>query len=438
LPEFVRWPPAPEKPPVGNGEPPPGGGAEPPGPTKGPCGYDINYYVITISGGDSCKDLAQGTPIVQDSVDRMADIAGEQGYTSVANLAPGNSGNSKTSLENIGKAFDNLADAVKCGDYVLIYICGHGKKSGGIALKNTSGGTNEVLEPTDADGDGNSLEDFLNKIPPCPDEDCETPGKCCHVSVILESCYAGNFDVPGVTGEGRAVVGTSTDTPSWATYGSGGVYTDGFDRDLRDEDADQSIPPDGVDPMEAHDSAEEKVEEFNDRHGTGQEPWQDNQWCECKCPCKPDIDVDKWVFDWFDERWSNETEVWLETPVSFRVEIESTGKCKDIIDIEIIDFLPDCLEYIGGAVLYYNGDSYSRPPDYIEPTLSGTQLIWDLGEFGALEPGDSIIIEYSAITVYPGPNINVVYGSAHCSEDYGQVVYDEDSATVYVSEFILK
>jgi len=438
LPEFVRWPPAPGKPPGGDGGPPPGGGGEPPGPTKGPCGYDINYYVITISGGDSHKDLAQGTPIVQDSVDRMADVANDQGYTSIANLAPGKAGDSKTSLANIGKAFDELADAVKCGDYVLIYICGHGKETGGIALKNTSGSTQEVLEPTDGDGDGNSLEDFLNKIPPCPDEDCETPGKCCHVSVIIESCYAGNFDVPGVTGEGRAVVGTSTDTPSWATYAAGGVYTDGFDEDLRDPDADQSRPPDGVDPMEAHESARDRVDDFNDKHGTSQEPWEDNQWCECKCPCKPDIDVDKWVFDWEFDRWSNQTEVWLETPVRFRLEIESSGECKDIVDIEVIDFLPDCLHYAGEAVIYYDGMEYSRPPDAIEGGGGGVQLVWDLDEVGALEPGEGVVIEYTAVTWYPGPNINMVFGSAHCEDDYSVIVSDEDTATVFVSEFIIR
>jgi PKD repeat protein len=429
LPEFApRWPPTPGKPPGGNGKPPPGGGGQPPGPPKGPCGYDINFYVITISGGDSHDDLAKGTPIVQPSVDSMADVAGEQGYTSMGNLGPGNN-----SLGDIGSAFGQLAASVKCGDHVLIYICGHGKESGGIALKNSSGNTQEVLNPTNGDGEDNSLEDFLNKIPPCPDEDCETPGCCCHISVIIESCFAGNFNVDGVTGEGRSVVGTSTDTESWATYSGGGVYTEGLDEDLRDPDSDTSIPPDGVDPMEANESAKAKVNEHNRKQGKAQEPWEDNQWCECKCPCKPGIDVDKWV--WYDpfDTWSDEIEAEPGQPVTFRLEIENDGECRDIVDLGMIDFLPGCLEYGNEAVIYYNGTPYgSRPPDDINQSGGGLLLIWDLSDIGALAPGETIAIEYDAIAEYPGPNINEVFVSAHCAYDYSVIVYDQDAATVFV------
>ena len=212
------WPPPPPPPPPLPPPPPDGDGGEPPGPTKGPCGYDINYYVIIISGGDSRKHMAQGTPIVQQSAETMANLAGDQGYTQIANLSPGQGGDSENTLENIGQAFDNLAASVKCGDHVLIYICGHGHSpddmpGGGIALKSSNGQTQEVLEPTDSDGDGNSLADFLKKIPPCPDEDCELPGACCHVSVVIEACFAGSFNVDGVTGEGRAVMGSSTSRP---------------------------------------------------------------------------------------------------------------------------------------------------------------------------------------------------------------------------------
>jgi PKD repeat protein len=429
LPEFApRWPPTPGKPPGGNGKPPPGGGGQPPGSPKGPCGYDINYYVITISGGDSHDDLAKGTPIVQPSVDSMGDVAGEQGYTSMGNLGPGNN-----SLGDIGNAFDQLAANVKCGDHVLIYICGHGKESGGIALKNSSGYTQEVLNPTNGDEEDNSLEDLLNKIPSCPDEDCETAGCCCHVSVIIESCFAGNFNVDGVTGEGRAVTGTSTDTESWATYSGGGVYTEGLDEDLRDPDADTSTPPDGVDPMEAHESAKEAVDDFNRKHGKAQEPWEDNQWCECKCPCKPGIDVDKWV--WLDtfNVWVDEIEAEPGQPVTFRIEIENDGECNDIIDLEMIDFLPGCLEYGNEATIFYNGEEYgAREPDEISQGELGLQLVWELEEIEALQPGESIAIEYDAIAEYPGENMNVVFSSAHCAYDYSVIVSDQDTATVLV------
>jgi len=435
-----RWPPTPGKPPGGDGKPP-GGGGQPPGPNKGPCGYDINYYIITISGGDSYEDLAKGAPIVRESVDTMAGVAGEQGYTSVASLAPGKAGDSKTSLENIGKAFDNLAGKVKCGDYVLIYICGHGKESGGIALKSSSGYTQQVMKPTDGknkDDKDNSLEDFLDKIPACPDEDCNKAGCCCHVSVILESCFSGNFNVSGVTGQGRAVVGTSSNTESWATYSGGGVYTAGLAEDLRDPKADNSTPPDGVDPMEADKSATQKVNENNKnlaKQGKKpQKPWNDNQWCECKCPCKPGIDVDKWV--WFEplEGWADEIDVDLDQEVTFRLEIENDGKCTDIIDLEMVDILPPCLDYGNDAVIYYNGGGHERrPPDRIIEGSFGLQLRWDLEDIGPLAPGESIAIEYDAIAEYPGENINIVFAEAHCAYDYSVVVSDEDAAIVNVA-----
>ncbi|MBA7699564.1 hypothetical protein ES703_108262 [subsurface metagenome] len=270
----------------------------------------------------------------------------------------------------------------------------------------------------------------MNKIPACPDEDCDTPGKCCHVSVVIESCYAGNFNVPGVTGPGRAVTGSSTDTTAQGIYPGGGVYTAGFVNDMGDPDADKSDPPDGVDPMEAHASADAAVK----ARKTGQETWEDNQWCVCKCPCSPDIDVEKWV--WYEPlgMWVDEVEVPQGQLVQFSLDIESSGTCRDIVDLEVIDFLPDCLEYANEAILYYNDMPYYRPPDSINPVAGGLQLTWHLQEIEALAPGESITIEYFAYAEYPGPNINEVFVSAHCAYDYTKIVTDQDAATVWVQE----
>jgi len=415
-------PPPPPPPPNGNGNGGGNGGPPPPGPEKGPCGYDINYYVITISGGDMSKHLAQGTPIVQSSVDTMNQVAANQGYTSAGSFGPGNN-----SLANLAQAFDDLADSVKCGDYVLIYICGHGKKTGGggIALKNSSGKTEEEMKPGD-------LASLLSKIKPCPDEDCETPSKCCHVSVIIESCYAGNFNLPGVTGQGRAVVGTSTDTPSQATP-SGGVYTNGFAEAAGDPKADTTDPPDGVDPAEASAAGVSAVDKHRQANGTGQQPWSNSQWCDCKCPCSPGIDVEKWVWDEMAEDWADEVTVWPDQTVTFRLDIISSGKCRDIVDLEITDTLPDCLEYAGEAVLYVGGESYGREPGQTSQGDGGLTMSWNLVEIEALAPGESAAIEYEAIARELGENENVVFGSAHCGYDYNVVVSDQDSASVWVT-----
>ncbi len=399
----------------------------PPGPPNGPCGYEINYYAIIISCGDKYKHIAQGIPIAQAASSSMESLAQDQGYTVVASLGPGKAGASQTSLANIGAAFDNLAAQVKCGDYVMIYICGHSGETGGIILYNSKGvKTGEELTPT-------ALGNILDKIPACPNQNCTLVGSCCHVSVIIETCYAGKFNDPAVIGEGRVVMGSSTNTPSQGIYPGGGVYTAGFVSDSRDPQSDKSAPPDGtVDPTEAHASADEAVQENPQSKKRGQESWKSGKWCECKCPCQASIDVEKWV--WYDpfEEWVDAIEVPSGQLVQFRLEIENDGVCRDIIEIEVVDLLPYCLEYANEAILYYKGIPYQRPPDVINQTADGLELTWYLEEILFLSPEESIVIEYSAYAVSEGANINWLYGTARCSYDPTNVVDDQSSATVWV------
>lgn len=115
------------------------------------------------------------------------------------------------------------------------------------------------------------------------------------------------------------------------------------------------------------------------------------------------------------------------------MEIENDGKCRDIIDLKVVDSLPGCLEYANTAVLYHNGEEYDRPPDTILQGAEGAQLLWELGEIGALEPGESVAIEYDAIAEYPGGNVNLAFGSARCAYDYSVIVSEGDTATVIVA-----
>ena len=419
----------------GNGEPPPpngNGDPPPPGPKKGPCGYDINYYVLIINAGDCAKHINDGTPIAQSASSSMTSTAQAQGYTPVGNLGPGNN-----SEADMAQAFENLRAKVKCGDYVLIYICGHGysdakRKGGGIQIYDPTGNkTDEVLTPSE-------LADLLGKIKACPDLECETPHVCCHVSVILESCYAGNFNVPGVTGPGRAVIGTSNDTQSAGIYPGGGVYTAGLVHDMKDPDSDKTDPPDGVDPMEANTSADQAVQNSPLSKARGQQTWSNNQWCECKCPCKPEIDVEKWVWDprYFGDEaslgWVDSINAFPGDQVIFRIDIESSGKCRGIAEVELVDFLPDCLEYGGEAVFYLGEEAYDGTPNNISQVEGGLELFWDFKGLGILEPGESIVIEYIAYAQDWGDNVNVAYGSACCSEDTSVGVNDQDDATVVV------
>jgi len=427
-PEYVtHWPPPP---PNGNGNGNGGNGGEPPGEEEGPCGYDINYLVLVINCGDQARHIAQGTPIAQEASSSVADVAQGQGYTSAGNLGPGNN-----SLSDIGQAIADLAAQAKCGDHVLIYICGHGSKKsnkkpeGGISIYDSSGNkTGELLTPS-------ALADMLGDFDACDGQECGTPG-CCHVSVIIETCYGGNFNVPGLNDQENIVVsGSSSDTPAQGCMPGGGVYTAGYVNDSRDSAADTNQDG-GVDPVEAHSSAEDAVNANNQRTGKGQEPWSEGNWCDCICPCQPGIDVDKWI--WLEPfGLVKEAEVELDQLVNFVIEIENDGICRDIVDLEIVDILDDCLEYAGDAMLYYNGVPVGyRPPDSIQGVGGGTELVWSLSELeiGALSPGDSLAFEYSAYAVFPGANMNWVFGSAHCSYNYLNIVTDEDHATIWVYE----
>jgi hypothetical protein len=131
--------------------------------------------------------------------------------------------------------------------------------------------------------------------------------------------------------------------------------------------------------------------------------------------------------------WVNEINASPGQAVTFRLEIENDGECRDIVEPKMIDFLPGCLDYEGGATIFYNGQKHgSRSPDEINQSEMGLQLVWDLDEIEALAPGESIALEYDAIAVEPGANVNLLFSSAHCAVDYSVVVSDQDTATVMV------
>jgi hypothetical protein len=99
-----------------------------------------------------------------------------------------------------------------------------------------------------------------------------------------------------------------------------------------------------------------------------------------------------------------------------------------------VDVLDDCLDYAGDPVLYYNDMPVGYlPPTDISAVAGGTQLTWDLSEVvEALSPGETLAIEYYAEAIEPGLNTNEVFGSAHCSYNYNNIVTDQDSVAIWV------
>jgi len=448
VPGYHLWPPFPGQPPQGYTQPLPAGTAQLPGPAVGTCGYNVKDYCIIINGGDNSKHIAENCSMVAASANRMAKLAGEQGYEPVAVLGPGNNTVARNNtLTLIGKAFDWLAGNVTCGDRVLVYICGHGGNStiyppdGGISLKDATGRTKEVLRPS-------KLADFLKKIPCCPDKACNLTGECCNITVVLECCYAGSFNVTGVTGECRTVIGSSNNTHSWM-WSDGHIYTTGFDGDSRKVTSDRN--GDGfVSPMEAHVTAVGEVDKFNRSWKwyikEDQVPWlEPGGRCNCTCPCKLSIDAEKWIlsegsgeYEWGAESGGisvvvDEAQVRQGQDVTFTLQIGNDGECCNITQLEIGDFLPEGLSYANEAVLLRNGvSSGPREPDDIIQTVGGLTLYWDLSGIEDLAPGETITIEYNAVSSYLGTWINEFQADARCAADPSNIVSDNDTATVTV------
>jgi len=373
--------------------------------------------------------MKRGKNPASTAVDTMTDLMNEQGYNSVGSLGPSGSGSSTNSISSITTAFETLKSQVKCGDHVLIYIVGHGNSADnengvGINMKGTNGGNKALLTPS-------TLSSLLAKIPACEDQLCDNEEVNCHVNVVIESCYAGSFNIDGVKGPGRTVMGSSSDEPAAAA--GGGVFTSGFN----DASRSGTDPDDPVTPSEAFDLAKNSVDSNNAKprrkNKEDQEPWRDSQECECRCPNNPSITGGKYAWD--GASWVDELAVSVGDEILFRLELENNGGVKNVDNIQVIDNIPTELVYLTlSGTLYHNEINlglrdYCQPVDGID---GGIDCLWGLTEIAYLAPGDTLAIEYSATAEYDGTYTNSYYAYAYCS-DSGQLVSYEDTAVVTVS-----
>jgi hypothetical protein len=258
------------------------GGPGKPGPDKGPCGTPVSYFALVINAGDY-----KGQQAAQEAADNMWSVLAEQGYDGITYLGPKGDPlvDGTSNLAGIEKAIEDIKSKIKCVDRLFVFIIGHGAEKNGklYGQKWPSGGINlksdkEVLTPE-------KLNELLGEIPTCPNEDCKTPSKTCHMQIAIESCHSGNF-FDALKALGRTVVVSSTSAQvSYAGTDangnpSGGDYSNGYIKDLRDpSNADTSNPPDGiVSVAEAHASATAKL---NPPKGKKQTPNIDSQECEC-------------------------------------------------------------------------------------------------------------------------------------------------------------
>jgi len=162
-----------------------------------------------------------------------------------------------------------------------------------------------------------------------------------------------------------------------------------------------------------------EVEVEADEHCTGETLFAEDDATVNVIEPNADIDVDKTVSldgcDWVEEMYAHYC-----TDVYFRIVVENTGEA-DLFDVYVNDTLPDSLEYNNSATV--NG-----VPE--EPTIlpDGT-LVW---YFQMVEVDEIIEIIFKAHVIGDPCSVDVNWVEVIGESECGQVVEDEDSATVIV------
>lgn len=276
--------------------PPPGS----PGPQQGNCGCPVEYYALVIDGGEH-----RGRSGTTEAADGMYALLKAQGYKTTY-LGPKVDGHVKLHSEDkIKTAIEGIAEDVTCCDHVFIYIIGHGFKTnakdpenppkgrlkqGGIRLQH-QGEKRDLLKPTE-------LDKWLEKIGDCKKngdfEDCDKKEESCEVTILIETCHAGNFLAPlAKPGREVAVSSTAAQKSYRGSDGTGGEFSDGF------IDAYREVPP-PKSFLEACKGAADYVKAK--KYGDKQTPQlSKEEECECVCPCAvkcgPIWYIDLWWID---------------------------------------------------------------------------------------------------------------------------------------------
>jgi len=259
-------PPPPCPPAPGNPNPPPPPPQPlPPGPRLGWNGQVLKYRAVVVQGPDKPKEN-----IVAEGAATMRGLLEAQGYT-VTPL-------SQTNVDAVKQALETIKADLVCEDHVLVYLIGHGRK-------NTADGRMRIGPGNAGLFKGADLKAALDIIEPCPGQRCDETMRSCDVTVIIESCYSGQFQsaIPQPS-PGRRIITTSSSTQvsHGGSDGSGGEYSDKYAQCAQDADADK--PPDGdgdsfLNPTEIHNWAKKNL-----KTPKPQDPDIQGAPCDCTCP----------------------------------------------------------------------------------------------------------------------------------------------------------
>lgn len=138
------------------------------------------------------------------------------------------------------------------------------------------------------------------------------------------------------------------------------------------------------------------------------------------CPCEPSIDVQKMVWDECSETWVEVACVPVESAATFRVIVENTSDCCDLVYMEVSDWLVLGLAYVPGSATV-NGVP-------TEP-MGEDPLTWNL-ELAPVPPGGNVTIVFDAMVVDWGadPFGNLVEVQAWCEGNPTPAAGGDDAA----------
>ena len=130
----------------------------------------------------------------------------------------------------------------------------------------------------------------------------------------------------------------------------------------------------------------------------------------------PEMDVEKKVWNRISGHWEKSITASIGETVRFNITVTYHGsELFNLYNIWILDTLPTCLEYANNAI----------PPE--TQICSDGGILWHVEAH--LENGESTYVEFDAIVVSTGENVNVVNVTAnHCS---GITMQGESTATVF-------
>ena len=131
---------------------------------------------------------------------------------------------------------------------------------------------------------------------------------------------------------------------------------------------------------------------------------------------EPCVEIDKKVWDEKNHAWVEEIDADVCTEVEFKIEVHNCGDV-NLTNIQVVDTLPDCLEYVDGS------STVNGQPS--EPDIQVNKMKWSLP--GPLKPCNTITIKFKAHVISTGENINTVKVTA--SHPNG-IVTDTDTAIV--------